>query len=55
MSEETKCPRCNSELVISVANQKHCNACSLDFNLEKNPIAARAQSTEKVGYPTLKQ
>jgi len=48
---ETKktCPRCSSQLIIRLGNADHCNACSLDFNLEKNPIAARAQEQAKPG------
>jgi len=53
MPEETKvvCPRCGSTLIVRLGNADHCNQCALDFNLEKNPVAARAQ-TEKRGLWT---
>jgi hypothetical protein len=52
MEEQTKpCPRCGSTLIVQIGNARHCNACSLDFDLQKNPIAARAQ-TEKRGLWT---
>lgn len=42
MPEETKvkvCPKCGSALVISIANQRHCNACGADFDAVKHPVA----------------
>jgi DNA-directed RNA polymerase subunit M/transcription elongation factor TFIIS len=51
--EKPTCPKCGSGLVVSVANQKHCNSCGAEFDLVKNPVAARAQ-TEKRGLWTQK-
>lgn len=53
MNEKTKCPKCGSDLTISVANQRHCNACGADFNVDRNPIATRAHKARKdaVGWP----
>jgi hypothetical protein len=51
MSDETKCPKCGSGLVIQISNQKHCNSCSFEFAIEKNPIAKRARGEPtKIGY-----
>jgi hypothetical protein len=44
MAEETiRCPRCESELVISVGNQRHCNSCGLDhaFQIKPRPEVER--------------
>jgi ribosomal protein L37AE/L43A len=40
MPEETKpvCPKCGSNLVIQIANGKHCNQCGLDFDIEKSHV-----------------
>jgi tRNA(Ile2) C34 agmatinyltransferase TiaS len=37
---ETKpvCPKCGADLVVAISNQRHCNACSLDFDISKNPV-----------------
>jgi transposase-like protein len=48
MSEtKVKCPKCGSELTISVANQRHCNSCGGDFSVDRNPIATRAQAEKR--------
>jgi len=41
MNEEQKvtCPKCQSTLVIVIGSQRHCNACSHDFCVSRNPIA----------------
>jgi ribosomal protein S27AE len=39
---KTTCPRCGSDLVIAIANQQHCNQCSLDFDFVKDPIGRKA-------------
>ena len=50
-AEEKKvvCPRCESELVIELANQKHCNACGAEFDIIKNAVP---RNSGAVGYPT---
>jgi hypothetical protein len=53
IEEKPVCPRCGSELVITLGNQKHCNACSEEFQIDKNPIstaAARRKSEGPRGY-----
>ncbi len=49
MSEETKvtCPECGSSLIAEIANTKRCQQCGHQFDLDRNPIATRAQNTEK--------
>jgi hypothetical protein len=52
MSEETKvaCPKCgSSELVITLANQKHCNACSEEFQIDRHPVASAAYRRKSEG------
>lgn len=51
MSEQAKeqCPRCSSTLTIAIGNQRHCNNCSLDFGIERNPISAAAAERAKQG------
>jgi hypothetical protein len=51
-TEEKTCPKCGSELVITLANQKHCNACSEEFQIDRHPVAtaaARRKSQAFVG------
>ena len=55
MEEKLKCPRCGSELIVLLANEKHCNQCGHSFDLVKDPIARAAQAardsrSEKTGY-----
>lgn len=40
MSEEKKpaCPRCESGLVVRIANSQHCNSCGADFAVELRPV-----------------
>jgi transposase-like protein len=58
MREETKvtCPRCESELTVLLANQRHCNSCGNDFAVDRNPIATRAQAAraDARGWPVRK-
>jgi hypothetical protein len=53
MSDKSKCPECGSELVIQIANQKHCNSCGRDFAVDKNPTATRAHKAraDAQGWP----
>jgi hypothetical protein len=50
------CPKCGSEeLIVPLGNQKHCNGCGHDFDLDRSPIATAAQAardrrSEKSGY-----
>ena len=39
--DETKppCPRCESPLIVKIANAWHCNACGFDFGVENNQVA----------------
>ena len=45
--EKPKCPRCQSELIVALANEKHCNQCGHSFDLVKDPISARAQAARE--------
>jgi hypothetical protein len=47
--EKIRCPRCSSDLIVSVENQKHCNACSLDFDLVVKP-SPRSERSRATGY-----
>ena len=49
MNEQTKpvCPKCNSTCVVEISNMRHCNQCSANFDLVKDPIAQRAHTREK--------
>ncbi len=49
--EKPKCPECGSDLVIELANQRHCNCCGNDFDVVKNPVPRKSGS---VGYPERK-
>ncbi len=51
MLEKPKCPDCGSELIVELANQKHCNACGNDFDIIKNAVPRRSGA---VGYPARK-
>jgi hypothetical protein len=55
MSEETKptCPKCGSELIQPISNASRCGACGHQFNLDRNPIATRAQTAraDARGWP----
>jgi len=45
------CPKCgSSELVITLANQKHCNACSEEFQIDRHPIASAAHANKSQGW-----
>jgi transposase-like protein len=50
MEEKQKCPFCASELTVAIANQRHCQSCGREFDIESNPISARALR-EKIGWP----
>lgn len=47
--EKPVCPRCGSELTVSVANQRHCNSCGHEFDLERDPVGKRARDPERRG------
>jgi hypothetical protein len=49
MAEQELCPRCSSPLVIVIGNQRHCNACSLDYGVSKNPIADSIAERKRQG------
>jgi len=51
--EEMKpvCPRCQSELVVLLANEKHCNQCGASFDLVRDPIARAAQASKDARSP----
>lgn len=58
MPEEQKtCPRCGSTLVVRIANADHCNQCSLDFNLDRDPVGTRAHAerSERTGWKRSQQ
>jgi hypothetical protein len=50
MEEKQKCPFCGSALCVVISNQRHCNACGREFDIEPNPISARALR-DKIGWP----
>jgi transposase-like protein len=61
MMEDTKvtCPRCGSSLIVELGNQKHCNACSEEFQIDKHPIASaahkrQAERSVRTGFYTTK-
>jgi hypothetical protein len=49
--EKPKCPRCHSGLIVALANQQHCNSCSFEFAMVRDPIAQRAQSRKDARSP----
>jgi hypothetical protein len=51
--EETKpvCPKCRSELIVLLANEKHCNQCSHSFDLVRDPIAHAAEASKAARSP----
>jgi hypothetical protein len=53
--QKAVCPRCASELVVSIANQRHCQSCSLDYNHEHDPIGARNRNAEPRGLLALRR
>lgn len=32
------CPKCKSDLIVEVGQQKHCNSCGNDYDFVKNPV-----------------
>jgi uncharacterized Zn ribbon protein len=52
MSQKPSCPKCGSELTVQIANQQHCNSCSHEFAIERDPVGRRARGeVDKIGYP----
>jgi DNA-directed RNA polymerase subunit RPC12/RpoP len=52
--EEKKiaCPKCGSaELIVPLANEKHCNGCGFSFDLVKDPIGRAAQARKDARCP----
>jgi hypothetical protein len=46
--EKPVCPKCeSSELIVLLANEKHCNQCGHSFDLVKDPIAQRTAQTRE--------
>jgi tRNA(Ile2) C34 agmatinyltransferase TiaS len=53
--EKPVCPKCGSELIVPLANERHCNQCGHSFGLVRDPIARAAQASKearsaKTGY-----
>lgn len=47
MNEETKCPKCGSELITKLGNEKRCQECGLMFGLDRNPVSTQAADRKR--------
>jgi uncharacterized Zn ribbon protein len=47
MSEKEKCPKCGSTLTLRLGNQSHCNSCSHEWAIDRNPVATNALRRRK--------
>jgi hypothetical protein len=49
--KQVVCPRCGSELIALLGNEKHCNQCGHSFDLDRSPIATAAQAARERRSP----
>jgi len=43
MSEKPVCPHCGSNLIVEIANARHCNQCGHTFDQVRHPIVEQAR------------